>query len=421
LSRGAQVVGVDHRVRAELGPAAQSLPIEVVTEFDKLSAPLSSADLIVVSPGVPLSSALLAAERAGVSLVGELSLAAACCEAPIVAIGGTNGKSTTTALVAAMLSQDGRSVFCGGNLGTPLSDAVGRPFDCLVVEVSSFQLERVSGFRPRVSVLLNITEDHLDRHGTFEAYAAAKGNAFAEQSQGDVAVALHGDPEVLRQARRGAGRIVTFGQAGDYVADAECVTELSTGRRFGLEGGTLSSRHNRSNAAAAIAAAAAMGASPASIQAALDAYRPLPHRLSRVGSCGEVTFYYDSKATNVGAAVAAVLGLPEARVVLIAGGKGKEGSYQPLRAALAERGRAVVLIGEAATEMAAVFSGAVDVTLASDMPDAVAKAYERAQPGDAVLLSPACASFDMFTSYAHRGRCFAEAVSSLTELQGVEA
>jgi UDP-N-acetylmuramoylalanine--D-glutamate ligase len=236
-----------------------------------------------------------------------------------------------------------------------------------------------------------------------------------------VAVALHGDREVLRQARRGAGRIVTFGQAGDYVADAECVAELSTGRRFGLQGGSLSSRHNRSNAAAAIAAAAAMGASPASIQAALDGYRPLPHRLSLVGSCGEVTFYDDSKATNVGAAVAAVRGLPEARVVLIAGGTGKEGSYQPLRAALAERGRAVVLIGEAATEMAAVFSGAVDVTLASDMPDAVAKAYERAQPGDAVLLSPACASFDMFTSYAHRGRCFAEAVSSLTELQGVEA
>jgi len=396
LRQGAIVTGFDQRLRGELSLAA-----------------LSGADWVVVSPGVDQPALFDALAARGALVIGELELGARFSEAPICAIGGTNGKSTTTELVAAMLREAGKKTFSGGNLGTPLCDACGQAWDYLVVEVSSFQLERAPTFRPDVSVLLNITDDHLDRHGTFAAYADAKGNAFANQQPSDVAIGPAGDAVVERQLRRGQGRILTFGAGGDYAVEGGGVTEVSSGFRHVLAETALSARHNQLNAAAAIAAARAFGTPHEAIGRALANYRTLPHRLSLVTRIDGVAYYDDSKATNVGAAVAAIDSLTEPKVVLIAGGKGKDGSYEPLRQALEQRGRGVVLIGEAAATMADAFAGSVEVQRVATLDAAVAAARGLAQPGDAVLLAPACASFDMFQSYADRGRRFVQAVQRL--------
>jgi UDP-N-acetylmuramoylalanine--D-glutamate ligase len=416
LRLGARVVGFDQRPRQELSAAAQALPIEIHSPLTEER--MVGSDLVVVSPGVDQPGLLDALAARGAEVIGELELGARFSEAPICAIGGTNGKSTTTELVAAMLREGGAKTFSGGNLGTPLCEAYGEVFEYLVVEVSSFQLERAPTFRPRVSVLLNITDDHLDRHGSFEAYAHAKGNAFVNQAAGDVAVAPFGDVEVERQVRRGAGRVVFFGAGGDYVIENDGVREVATGRVFGLQKTALSARHNQRNAAAAIAAARSFGISTEAIERALASYRTLPHRLSLVATVGGVAYYDDSKATNVGAAVAAIESLNERRIVLIAGGKGKDGSYAPLAAALEQRGGAAVLIGEAAAVMAASFPSSVEVQRAETLEAAVALAHRLAQPGDAVLLAPACASFDMFQSYADRGRRFVQAVEGLAGQKG---
>lgn len=419
LRQGALVTGFDQRPRTELADAARHLPVEIRSELS-LGA-LSGSDWVVVSPGVDQPALFDALAARGALVIGELELGARFSEAPICAIGGTNGKSTTTELVAAMLREAGKKTFSGGNLGTPLCDACGQAWDYLVVEVSSFQLERAPTFRPDVSVLLNISDDHLDRHGTFAAYADAKGNAFVNQQPGDVAIAPHGDAEVARQVRRGQGRVVTFGAGGDYVVDAGSVLELSTGFRHVLTETALSARHNQLNAAAAIAAARAFGTPHEPIARALASYRTLPHRLALVKRVDGVSYYDDSKATNVGAAVAAIDSVVEPKVVLIAGGKGKDGSYLPLRRALEQRGRAVVLIGEAAATMAEAFAGGIEVQHASTLDAAVTLARDLARPGDAVLLAPACASFDMFQSYADRGRRFVQAVDRLAAVKGAGA
>jgi UDP-N-acetylmuramoylalanine--D-glutamate ligase len=412
LRHGARVVGVDRRPRSELGEAARTLGVPIQTEAEAAEG-LASADLIVVSPGVEDFGALAAAEAAGVPVIGEVELAARMLTAPLCAIGGTNGKSTSTELVAAMLERAGKKVFCGGNLGTPLARAVGERWDALVVEVSSFQLERAPQFHPRVSVLLNITDDHLDRHGSFEKYALAKGNAFVNQVPGDVAVAPFGDAEVERQVRRGKARVLRFGAGGEYPVQDSAVVEEDTGERFALAGTQLTARHNQHNAAASVAAARALGASAQAVRDALGSYQLLPHRLAWVRSVRGVRFYDDSKATNVGAAVAAIDSLLEPKLVLIAGGKGKDGSYEPLVQALERRARAVLLIGEAAPVMAAACKGRIEAELAPSLDVAVERAYRHARPGDAVLLAPACASFDMFRSYADRGERFVQAVERL--------
>lgn len=409
LRQGAMVTGFDQRPRHALGDVARVLPMEIRSDLSFEA--LSGSDWVIVSPGVDQPELLSALEARGAEVIGELELGARFVEAPLCAIGGTNGKSTTTELVGAMLREAGRKTFCGGNLGTPLCDACGQSWDHLVVEVSSFQLERAPTFHPEVSVLLNITEDHLDRHGSFAAYADAKGNAFVNQQPGDVAIAPFGDAEVERQVRRGGGRVVRFGAGGDYLVKDGGVLEVATGDFHPLAQTALSARHNQLNAAAAIAAARACGVAQEPIARALAAYRTLPHRLALVARVDGVGFYDDSKATNVGAAVAAIESLTEPRLVLIAGGKGKEGSYEPLALALRERGRAAILIGEAAPVMAEALSGSVEVRRASTLEGAVELASELALPGDAVLLAPACASFDMFSSYADRGRRFAEAVA----------
>jgi len=415
-ARGAHVIGTDSSPLDKLRPEVRELGIDLVVgghsglDFDE-------CDLIVVSPGVPALPALSAAEAHGVEVIGELELAARAISAPIFAVGGTNGKSTTTTLLAELLKASGKRVFAGGNLGTPAAEAVSQEYDAVVLEVSSFQLERAPRFRPSVSVLLNITEDHLDRYASFAAYAEAKGNAFVNQRAGDFALVPTDDLECERQARRGEGRLVRFGAQGDYAVDARGVLETASGERFELEHSKLFGRHNRENAAAAIGAARAFGAALESTRRALVEFSPLPHRMALAGSVGGIRFYDDSKGTNVGASVTALRGLGEPRGVLIAGGRDKFGSYEPLVAALAERGRAAVLIGEAAARIAEAIGSAVPVAHAKSMDEAVATAYRLAEAGDAVLLSPACSSFDMFESYADRGRKFVEAVARLAAVE----
>ena len=410
--RGAAVLATDAAPAERLSPEVRELDAELVlgghagVDFERM-------DLVVVSPGVPPLAELDAAERAGVEVIGELELAFRFIEGPVVAVGGTNGKSTTTTLVGLLLEAAFGRVFVGGNLGTPASAAVGTKWDALVLEVSSFQLERAPRFRPKASVLLNVSEDHLDRYPSFEAYAAAKGNAFINQTTADYAIVPEGDRTCEVQARRGRGRIVTFGEKADYAVEGRAIVERASGERFSLEGVELYGRHNLDNAAAAIAAARALSAQVSAVASGLKRFQPLPHRMALAGELDGVRFYDDSKGTNVGASVTALLGLSEQRGVLIAGGRDKHGSYEPLARALAEKGRALVVLGEAAERIASAVGSELPVERAATLDEAVQRAFRLARPGDAVLLSPACSSFDMFKSYADRGDRFVDAVKRL--------
>jgi UDP-N-acetylmuramoylalanine--D-glutamate ligase len=417
LARGATVTGTDVRGAGELGQDALDLSIELRAGGHE-GIQFDAADLVVLSPGVPSLPVVERAAGKGVSVIGELELASRFLKKPMLAVGGTNGKSTVTTAVAGILEAAGKKVFAGGNLGTPLSDAVTADYDVLVVEVSSFQLERAPTFRPRVSVLLNITEDHLDRYASFDAYAAAKGNAFVNQTEDDVAIVPSGDKVCRREADRGDGRVVTFGPRSDYSVEDGAVVERASGARFSLADTDFHGAHNLSNAAAAVAAARAFGVEDAAILQGLRAFRALGHRMALVAELNGVRYYDDSKGTNVGAAVTALRGLSEPRVVLVAGGRDKLGSYDTLAAALAEKGRAVVVIGEAKERIAKAVGDRVPVVRAATMEDAVREARALAKPGDAVLLSPACASFDMFKGYADRGDQFAAAVRSATSSTG---
>lgn len=413
LLEGARVTGLDARPAAELDPELERLGIPMISG-EITDDRLGDADLVVVSPGVPPHPALERAAGRGIPVIGELELGASRLRAPIVAVGGTNGKSTVTTLLGALLSAEHARVFVGGNLGTPVCDAVGLPWEVVVLEVSSFQLERAPTFHPRVSVLLNLSEDHLDRYPSFESYAAAKGNAFTNQEPADTAVVPFGDARSEAQARRGRGRLLRFGKDGDYAVRGDRVVESATGEAFDLSSSRLFGAHNHENAAAALCAARALGGTVPALQRALGEFLPLPHRMTYLTSISDVHFYDDSKATNVGAAVTALLGLREERAVLIAGGRDKLGSYGPLADALGERGRGLVLIGEAAPRIAEAVGSRVPVRVAKDMDQAVALSLSLARPGDAVLLSPACSSFDMFESYRERGECFQAAVLRLS-------
>lgn len=419
---GAQVVGLDSR-------DTLALPDDLKTDGVQFrlgahsEGDFAGVDLVVISPGIPplpLFDALQRGVDGGkpVEVIGEFEFATRQFEHESIVIGGTNGKSTTTTLVARMLEgrigADGPArVFAGANLGEPTANSVGPDWDFVVYEVSSFQLERAPQFRPRVSVLLNITEDHLDRYPDFAAYAHAKGNAFVNQRPEDTAIVPATDALCLEQARRGKARIVTFGDGGDYRVHADRLVEVATGEGIALSSVPLYGKHNWANLAAAVAAARAVGSDWDSIERGLKRFVPLGHRMHKVREHNGVRYYDDSKGTNVGASVTALLGLVEPRCVLIAGGRDKQGSYEPLVRALATKGRALVVLGEAAELIANAAQGVLPILRAKDMQEAVQLAAGIAQPGDAVLLSPACSSFDMFTGYAERGDVFARAVQAL--------
>jgi UDP-N-acetylmuramoylalanine--D-glutamate ligase len=357
---------------------------------------LVGVDLVVKSPGVPEGAAPVdAARRAGIQVVSEVEVAGRLLSNPIVGVTGTNGKTTTTALLGAVVAAGGLPVEVAGNIGRPLASLVGEvdPAAWIVCELSSFQLEGIDALRPRVAVLTNLEPDHLDRHGTFEAYAAAKLRIFENQGRDDVAIVPRG-----LGAIPGAARRVEF--AGDDPLPAEPL---------------IRGAHNRENAAAATAAARAIGVRDEAIARALASFPGVEHRIETVAERDGVLFVNDSKATNAAAALRALASFPGRRKHVILGGRGKGESYAALAAAFAPGDRAF-LIGEAAPELASALAEAgVPHELGGDLASALGAAARAAAPGDVVLLSPACASFDQFRSFEHRGEEFRRLVQNLAE------
>ncbi len=387
----------------------------------------ADADLIVPSPGVPTDLPVLAAARnRGVPVVGELALAAGRIQVPVIAVTGSNGKTTVTSLIGHLLWSSGKKVFVGGNIGTPILEYLLEPGDAevVVLELSSFQLEAAGDFRPDIGLLLNLSPDHIDRHGSFEEYVAAKMQLFARQGRGDTAI-IGTDDVLLAAAPPTAGeKLYSFGTQPGCRARVEG-TAVRVEPEFGREGTgalyelaetRLHSRVNLYNAAAAILAVQAFGCNEQEIKAGLADYQPPKHRMTPVGEINGVRFINDSKATNVGAVVAALAGFgmgADKEVVLIAGGRNKGGDFAALVPAFRQYAKHVVLIGESASDLAAVADEAgVGYQFAGDMEEAVARAFAAASPGDTVLLAPACASFDMFRNYEHRGEEFGRCVDS---------
>ncbi len=427
-ARGANVTVTDKRTADVLAPALAELPRNIQIEIGGHEAKtFLAADLIVLSPGVPEIPALQAARAAGVAVTGEMEVASSFIDAAVLAITGTNGKSTTTTLAGAVMRASGRPTFMGGNLGDPLALAVGTPAGdaggTCVVEVSSFQLETTKTFHPRVAVLLNITPDHLDRYVDLDDYARTKARIFAAQTTSDFAVVNVDDPLVMRHTEGVRARRLGFSleqrlSEGAWLDGEDLVVRLPGARAeaYPTAVPALVGRHNQANALAALLAARLTGATYPEALRALGEFQPLAHRMELVANAAGVMFYDDSKGTNVGAVVAALDGFPR-KVVLIAGGRDKGGDYAPLARAMASVGRGAVLIGEAADKIELAFRGVVPVVRAATMEDAVAEAARLAISGDAVVLSPACSSFDMFRDYAHRAQVFRDAVERIARAE----
>ncbi len=382
----------------------------------------AAAELLVVSPGVPVSEPLVAqAVARGAPVIGDIELFAQAVRAPVVAITGSNGKSTVTSLLGQMARLAGVRVAVGGNLGEPALDLLDEGVELYVLELSSFQLETTQTLAPKAATVLNVSADHMDRYPSLEDYAAAKARVF---DHAEIAVLNRDDPVVRAMAGRAQAEI------GFTLADPRSRDDFGLIERAGetwLVRGqeplmatgeiAVAGRHNLANALAALALGSACGLPVTSMREALRRFRGLPHRTVLVAARRGVRWYDDSKGTNPGATVAALRGLVDpagsGRAVLIAGGDCKGADFSPLLPVVRDAARAVVLIGRDAPLLERVLRGAVPLLHARDMEDAVALAADAALPGDCVLLSPACASFDMFDNYEHRGRVFAAAVQGL--------
>jgi len=380
-----------------------------------------SADLIIPSPGVPFDQPdLLAARQKGVTVWSEIELAWRFLPGRLIAITGSNGKTTTTALVGHILRSAGVPTAVGGNIGTPLISLVDQATEksMTVVEVSSFQLEAINAFRPDVSVYLNLTPDHLDRHGSLEAYAAAKARIFENQLREDAAV-MNADDATSAAYAPSRPRVYWFSRKkevprgafvrGDDIVFCDGDAEARLLRRSDI---TLRGDHNLENVLASAIAARLAGVAPAGIAEGVRTFKAVEHRLQYIAEIGGVQFYNDSKATNVDATEKALLAFP-GNLLVILGGKDKGSDYRPLAPLLHERARRAYLIGAAAQKIASQIEGAVPFEMAGTLGNAVNAAYAAARPGDIVLLAPACASFDQFQNYEHRGRTFIEAVCAL--------
>ena len=431
-SRGARVCVTDakpadvlsDRVAALGGVAELELGGHDVESF-------TGADLVVMSPGVPELAEMAAARAAGVEVIAEIELAYRLLDPDsiLIAITGTNGKSTTTALAGALCEASGAPTFCGGNLGNhPLIEAVdhpaNRPGGLIVAEVAGFMLETCTSFRPKVAACLNITEDHLDRYGTMDVYASMKTRVYRWQTGDDVAIANANDARTMAGARASAADVHAFDserpvQTGAHLSERrDCIVVRSAGAQaetYPVSDLAIVGNHNMENAMAAYLAARSAGVAPDAIRRGARVFRPQKHRMELVGRLHDVLFYDDSKGTNVAAVAASMRGFPRP-VVLIAGGVDKGGSYQPMLDELDKVARGMVLIGRAAAsirEAAVAHGAAYPIVDAATMADAVRIAADLAQTGDAVVLSPACSSYDMFENFEHRGTVFREAVRAI--------
>lgn len=444
-ARGADVTVTDTAREQELGPDVQKMRASKIRlelgEHRRQS--FETADMVVISPGVPHTIApVTAARESGVPILGEIELASHFIQEPIIAITGTNGKTTTTSLVGDMLKESGLKVFVGGNIGAPLIGHVAqrKKVQAVVAEISSFQLDTIDSFRPRVAVLLNIAEDHLDRYPDFYAYARSKARLFENQQPTDIAILNGSDPLIGELTETIRSRKFFFFQRTDAMhhADTEGASitdqgislqvknllKMGKGRfQAAMRGAdpvmfinrsdiSILGRHNLENAAAAALAALAGGGTLKGIKAALRAYRGLAHRLEYVATIGDVRFYNDSKATNVDAVNRALECFSEP-VVLILGGRNKGGNFQALARKIRRHVKHIIAIGEAGREINDMLGRLAPVTTVMTMEDAVRKGKDAANAGDVVLLSPACASFDMYFNYAARGDDFRHVVEKV--------
>jgi len=379
-------------------------------------------DLIVVSPGVALN--IIPIQRAlkkGIRVISEVELAYHFIRIPIIAVTGTNGKTTTTLLLGEMLKEEGRKVGVGGNVGDPLILFAegGDRWEALVVEISSFQLEAIEDFRPRWSVLLNITEDHLDRYSRVDDYIEAKARIFLNQTSEDVAILNRDDPIVMKLAENVKAKKFFFSlkerlNEGAFLNGQSMTFRLGTKEEdYPLARASLKGIHNVENMMAALTAARIYGCSRNGIEEGLARFKGLEHRLEFVREIGGVRFYNDSKGTNVGSVVKSLQSFSEP-VILIAGGKDKNGDLKPLRELIQHRVKRLILIGEAKERMERELGGLTDTATAETLKEAVLSAYQSAKRGEVVLLSPACSSFDMFNDYKERGRVFKETVHRIS-------
>jgi UDP-N-acetylmuramoylalanine--D-glutamate ligase len=423
--RGAVVTATDHAPPERLTSSIEALEGCQVqfTLGGHDEKEFASADLVVLSPGVPHTLPILeSAREKGVAVIGEMGLAVGMIEEPILAVTGTNGKTTTTELIGEMLKRSGKRVFVGGNIGTPLIsyvDGTHEPAEIVVAEVSSFQLDTIVDFRPSTAVMLNLTDDHLDRYENFTSYAASKWRVFENQKKTDTAIVngMNAAVAELMEKRPPRSRCLRF--SDQAITDGALISSdkillVENGREsadFSLVDARIKGPHNRENIAAACLAARAHGASDQGIQQAIDGYNGLPHRLEPLGNVRGVNFFNDSKATNVDAVLRA-LECFEEPVVLIMGGQNKKNDFTQLRSSIHDRVKTLVVMGEAKEEIMEALAGEpIEGTVeAGSLKEAVEKAMASARPGETVLFSPACASFDMFDSYVQRGNRFRELV-----------
>ena len=424
-SRGAQVTVSDSKPQEQL---SEEIPILldhgiIIETGGHGERTFHGQDLIVVSPGVPADSPPLVQARAlGEPVIGEIELAAQFLPKSIVAITGSNGKTTTTTLTGEIITAGGYPTRVGGNIGTPAISLVdaARPDSVIVLEVSSFQLETIQTFRPKVAVVLNVTPDHLDRHRTFETYVDAKARIFENQHADDFAVLNADDPVCVELSDRTRAQVFWFSrkkevQQGASLRDGRILFRDSSGQQEIMVASEipLKGAHNLENTLAAICAGALMKCAPERIRAAVRNFKAVEHRLEYVATVRGVEYYNDSKATNVDATIKALESFP-ANIHLILGGKDKGSDYTVLNDLLRQRVKRVYTIGAAADKIESQVREAAEIVHAESLDSAVQRASASAQPGDIVLLAPACASFDQFRNYEHRGKVFKELVQRLS-------
>jgi len=424
LEQGATVALTDQKLLEKWAPEALALKESGVGLLpgEPPSWLLDQIDVVIVSPGVPGNIIPIRyAERAGAEVIGEVELAARYLKGRIVGITGSNGKTTTTSLIGELLRDAGLTVQVGGNIGKPLISMIETSQDdgWTVAELSSFQLETISTFHPAIAVVLNVTPNHMDRYETFTDYAAAKHRIFMNQTAADVAVLNADDPTVSSWASGLRAQVMSFSVRGEvdngvFLRGRELIYRGAEGERALLDVDEMKLRglHNVENVAAAFVAGIAAGASVESMNATAKRFDPVEHRLEFVAEIGGVKFYNDSKATSVDATLKALEAFAHepGKVVLILGGRGKKAPYAPLEPLIRTKVRKLVLIGEDAETIENELGTSAPFERASDMNDAVARSFAAAEKGDVVLLAPACASFDMFESFEHRGKVFKEEV-----------
>ena len=421
-SKGARVAVTDMRSESALaGPLAELAGYDIVRELERHDeATFLSSDLIVVSPGVPMElPQLVAAQQAGVEIISEIELASRFIDVPIAAITGTNGKTTTTSILGAIFKHNGYHTFVGGNIGTPLIELAESHgvVDQVVAEISSFQLEWITSFRPTVAALLNLSEDHLDRYPDYQAYIDAKMRIFENQTEDDFAVVNRDDPLVWQHSQGLKAALFPFSrkielEEGIFYRDG-VITYRHNGREecFPTAAIRLQGVHNLENIMAAAACALLLGCRPDETFETILCFESLHHRMEFVREVNGVGYYEDSKATNVGSVEKALESFTD--ITLIAGGKDKGGSYAPLAPLVRERVRHLVLIGEAAGRMEQELGTLTDTRRAATLEEAVRVSAEITAAGGVVLMSPACSSFDMFRDYEERAERFIAAVKEL--------